>query len=64
MLYEQGKITKKQRDDFLNQYRGHELDPNWVERISKLPGKSWKTFSSKYPEEITRVRGQIAARRK
>ncbi len=51
---------KVQRDDFLNHYRGHELDPNWIERIGKLPGKSWKTFSTRHPEDIGKVRGQIA----
>ncbi len=51
---------KVQRDDFLNQYRGHELDPNWMERIGKLPGKSWKTFATRHPDDITKVRAQIA----
>ncbi len=51
---------KVQRDDFLNQYRGHELDPNWVERLGRLPGKAWKTFASRHPLDIQKVRGQIA----
>jgi RNA polymerase primary sigma factor len=52
---------KVARDDFLTQYRGHELDPNWIERIGRLPGKSWKTFSTRHPADIATVRGQIAA---
>ena len=52
---------KVQRDDFLNQYRGHELDPNWVERLGHLPGKAWKSFASRHPVDIQKVRGQIAA---
>jgi RNA polymerase primary sigma factor len=52
---------KVARDDFLNQYRGHELDPNWVERIGKLPGKSWKAFAVRHPSDILMVRGQISA---
>ena len=53
--------SKVPRDDFLGHYRGHELDPNWVERIGKLPGKSWKTFVARHPADIQVVRGQIAA---
>jgi RNA polymerase primary sigma factor len=52
--------SKVARDDFLGQYRGHELDPNWFERIGRLPGKSWKTFVAKHPADIAAVRGQIA----
>ena len=52
---------KVARDDFLNQYRGHELDPNWVERIGRLPGKSWKNFVARHTNDIMGVRGQIAA---
>jgi len=51
---------KVPRDDFLNQYRGYELDPNWLDRIARLPGKAWKLFVSKYIEDIAKVRGQIS----
>jgi RNA polymerase primary sigma factor len=51
---------KVARDDFLNQYRSHELDPNWVERIGKLPGKAWKTFALRHFDDIATLRGQIS----
>ena len=51
--------TKVPRDEFLQQYRGHELDPTWMERISKLKTKAWANFVAKHEEEILRVRGQI-----
>ena len=60
-LLRMAESCKVQRDDFLNQYRGHELDPNWVDRIGKLPGKSWKTFSVRHPDDIAKVRAQISA---
>ncbi len=53
--------SKVPREEFLKQYRSHELDPNWVERVSKLPAKGWKTFVVKHATDITNVRGQIAA---
>jgi RNA polymerase primary sigma factor len=53
--------SKVPREEFLKQYRSHELDPNWVERVSKLPAKGWKTFVVKHATDITNVRSQIAA---
>jgi RNA polymerase primary sigma factor len=53
--------SKVARDDFLGQYRNHELDPNWLDRISKLPGKSWKTFATRHAKEIATIRAQIAS---
>jgi RNA polymerase primary sigma factor len=52
---------KVNRDDFLKNYRGFELDPNWLERVGKLPGKGWKLFVAKHPTDIGNVRGQISA---
>ncbi len=52
---------KVARDDFLNQYRGNELDPNWIEKIGRLPGKAWKLFAAKHTDDIANLRGQIAA---
>ena len=52
---------KVPRDEFLKSYRGHELDPNWMERVSKLPAKGWKPFVTKHVNDIANVRGQIAA---
>ena len=36
--------SKVAREEFLKHYRGDELDPNWVARVSALPGKGWKPF--------------------
>ncbi len=51
---------KVQRDDFLTQYRGNELDPNWLDKIRALPGKAWKAFGAKHADEIANLRTQIA----
>src|SRR6202012_4219484 len=53
--------SKVPREEFLKSYRGQELDPNWVEKVSKLPAKGWKTFVAKHTVDITNVRTQIAA---
>jgi RNA polymerase primary sigma factor len=52
---------KVPREEFLAQYRGSELDPNWLERVGKLPGKGWKLFATKDSEQIADIRSQIAA---
>ncbi|MBX2830322.1 MAG: RNA polymerase sigma factor RpoD [Rhodospirillales bacterium] len=47
---------KIKRPDFVKQYQGNELDPNWMERVSGLPGKGWKAFIERYPDEIANLR--------
>src|SRR5262249_22762568 len=32
------------REDFLKQYMGGELDPRWLNRVSKLSAKGWNNF--------------------
>jgi RNA polymerase primary sigma factor len=53
--------TKVAREEFLKHYRGYELDPNWVAKVSVLPGKGWKPFVAKHTTDINNVRGQISA---
>jgi RNA polymerase primary sigma factor len=53
--------SKVSREDFLSHYRGHELDPAWIERVAALSGKGWKNFISRYFAEITQIRSDIAA---
>ncbi len=52
------------REDFLEQYKGCELDPNWLDRVQALPGKRWKAFAVKDRAEAEEIREgiiQIAA---
>jgi RNA polymerase primary sigma factor len=60
-LLRMAESCKVPRDEFLKEYRGNELDPNWIERISNLNGKGWKLFVSKHGEQIAALRGQIGA---
>jgi RNA polymerase primary sigma factor len=59
-LLRMAESCKVARDDFLTQYRGHELDPNWLDRIARMPGKAWKLFASRHVEDIGKLRGQIS----
>ena len=48
------------REEFLENYYGSELDPNWLKRVQKLLTKGWKDFSTKYVKEIETLRAQIS----
>ncbi len=52
---------KVNREEFLKNYRGAELDPNWLERVSQLTGKGWRLFAAKHYTDIGNIRGQISA---
>ena len=47
------------RDAFLEQYIGNELDPRWASRVSRLKGKGWKAFASKHADPIKEFREEI-----
>src|SRR5262249_8915854 len=46
-------------DDFLERYRGSELDPQWLNRVSKLRAKGWKSLVQKDKEKIKQHRREI-----
>jgi RNA polymerase primary sigma factor len=47
------------REDFLRNYQGSELDPHWLNRISKLAAKGWKSFVARDKDRIKELRGNI-----
>ncbi len=47
------------RENFLEEYRGAELDPNWVRRIANLGAKGWKEFVQGEKAEIKELRADI-----
>jgi RNA polymerase primary sigma factor len=47
------------RDDFLTNYLGSELDPLWLNRVSKLSAKGWKSFVAREKDRIKELRAQI-----
>jgi RNA polymerase primary sigma factor len=47
------------RDDFLKQYRGSELDPQWLNRVSKLAAKGWKSLIQNDKEKIKQHRHEV-----
>ena len=49
------------REDFLKNYLGSELDPLWLNRVSKLSAKGWKSFVAKDKDKIKQHRHEIHA---
>jgi RNA polymerase primary sigma factor len=47
------------REDFLKQYMGNELDPRWLNRVSKLSAKGWKNLVAKEKDRIKEIRSLV-----
>jgi RNA polymerase primary sigma factor len=47
------------RDDFLRNYQGSELDPRWLNRVSKLSAKGWKNFVHHEKDRIKDLRHEV-----
>lgn len=48
------------RRAFIEAYRGSELDPSWVDRISQMKGRGWAQLVERDRDEIESVRNEIA----
>jgi RNA polymerase primary sigma factor len=49
------------REDFLKNYIGSELDPRWLNRVSKLSARGWKNLVARDKDRIKDLRSQIHA---
>ena len=47
------------REDFLRNYQGSELDPRWLNRVSKLAAKGWKNLVAKDKDRVKQHRHEI-----
>ncbi len=47
------------REDFLRNYTGSELDPRWLNRVSKLSAKGWKNFVHHEKDRIKELRHEV-----
>ncbi|MGD9922669.1 MAG: RNA polymerase sigma factor RpoD, partial [Pseudorhodoplanes sp.] len=47
------------REDFLKNYFGSELDPRWLNRVSKLSAKGWKNLVARDKEKVKSIRSEI-----
>jgi RNA polymerase primary sigma factor len=47
------------RDDFLKEYQGNELDPNWLRRVGRLKKKGWADFIHDERGMVKELRSEI-----
>ncbi|EXL02838.1 RNA polymerase sigma factor RpoD [Aquamicrobium defluvii] len=47
------------REEFLREYQGSELDPNWTKAIANLSSRGWKEFYQNEKDTIRDIRGEI-----
>ncbi len=48
------------RKEFIEKYKGSELDPVWLENVSKLKTRGWENFVSNFGDKIDEIRNEIA----
>ncbi len=56
-LADQARINRR---EFIDAYRGRELDPNWLEEISEKTGRGWQMLIERSTDKIEELRGDMA----
>ncbi len=56
-LADQARINRR---EFIEAYRGAELDPTWMERMSDKPGRGWQMFSERFADKVEELRSDMA----
>jgi len=56
-LADQARINRR---EFIDAYRGRELDPNWLSEMAKKPGRGWQMFSDRSTAKVTELRADMA----
>ena len=56
-LADQARINRR---EFVEAYRGYELDPNWMERMAEKPGRGWQMFIERSTSKVEELRADMA----
>ena len=56
-LADQARINRR---EFIEEYRGHELDPNWLDRMSDKSGRAWQMFIERSRDKAEELRNDMA----
>jgi len=56
-LADQARIN---RSEFVEAYRGYELDPNWMERMAEKAGRGWQMFIERSSDKVEELRADMA----
>ena len=55
-LADQARINRR---DFITEYKGSELDPDWLDRISKKTSRGWSTLLERFYEQVLDLRSEM-----
>ncbi len=56
-LADQARINRR---EFIDEYRGCELDPSWLEKMTAKSGRGWQTFVERSSDKISELRSDMA----
>ncbi len=56
-LADQARINRR---EFVEAYRGRELDPNWLEEMAEKPGRGWQMFIERSTSKVEELRSDMA----
>ncbi len=56
-LADQARINRR---EFIDEYRGREMDPNWLDDMARKDGRGWKMFMERSPENVLELRSEMA----
>ncbi len=56
-LADQSRINRR---DFIDAYRGRELDPTWLDQVAEKTGRGWNTFIERFRDKAVELRTEMA----
>jgi len=56
-LADQARINRR---EFIDEYRGRELDPTWLEDMGQKPGRGWQMFMERAADKVAELRADMA----
>ncbi|WP_068114512.1 RNA polymerase sigma factor RpoD [Tropicimonas marinistellae] len=56
-LADQARINRR---EFIEAYKGYELDPTWMERMGDKPGRGWAALFERSTEKVAELRSEMA----
>ncbi|MFP1645756.1 RNA polymerase sigma factor RpoD [Pontitalea aquivivens] len=56
-LADQARINRR---EFIDEYRGYELDPTWLDRMAEKSGRGWQTLLEKSRDRLEDLRSEMA----
>ncbi|SPF78274.1 RNA polymerase sigma factor RpoD [Pseudoprimorskyibacter insulae] len=56
-LADQARINRR---EFIDEYRGRELDPNWLDDMAEKSGRAWQAFIERSSDKVEELRADMA----